>query len=98
MKQNKPSFSNGIRCYSEALGFMFKHNLWHYFFYPLILNVGLFFIGFQLIASGFKAPIVALTADVTPESMEASKTAGMVDYITKPIDQQRLKKVLNKYL
>ncbi len=52
----------------------------------------------QLIESGFKAPIVALTADVTPESMEASKTAGMVDYITKPIDQQRLKKVLNKYL
>ena len=49
MKQNKPSFGNGIQCYSEALGFMFKHNLWHYFFYPLILNIGLFFIGFQLI-------------------------------------------------
>ena len=49
MKQNKPSFGNGIRCYSEALGFMFKHNLWHYFLYPLILNIGLFFIGFQLI-------------------------------------------------
>ena len=49
MKQNKPSFGNAIRCYSEALGFMFKHNLWHYFFYPLILNISLFFIGFQLI-------------------------------------------------
>ena len=49
MKQNNPSFGNGIHCYTEALGFMFKHNLWHYFFYPLILNIGLFFVGFQLI-------------------------------------------------
>ena len=49
MKQNKPTFSNGIQCYTEALGFMFKHNLWHYFFYPLALNIGFFFLGFQLI-------------------------------------------------
>ena len=49
MKHNKPSFGNGIQCYTEALGFMFKHNLWHYLFYPLILNIGLFFVGFQLI-------------------------------------------------
>ncbi len=49
MKLNKPTFSNGIQCYAEALGFMFKNNLWHYFFYPLALNIGFFFLGFQFI-------------------------------------------------
>jgi signal transduction histidine kinase/CheY-like chemotaxis protein len=51
-----------------------------------------------LISQGYQKPIVALTADVTRESMTAAKSAGMKDYITKPIDQKKLLEVLNRYL
>ena len=51
-----------------------------------------------LMSEDYQKPIVALTADVTRESMTAAKSVGMKDYITKPIDQNKLLEVLNQYL
>ena len=43
-------------------------------------------------------PIVALSADVSGSQIEAARVAGMVDYLTKPIEQERLQSVLAKFL
>jgi PAS domain S-box-containing protein len=43
-------------------------------------------------------PIIALTADVTTVDVEKCKTAGMNDYISKPIDDKLLYSKIIKYL
>lgn len=45
-----------------------------------------------------KLPIIALTADAFPEKKVACLNAGMNDQITKPVDLQTLKNILEKYL
>jgi CheY-like chemotaxis protein/HPt (histidine-containing phosphotransfer) domain-containing protein len=46
-----------------------------------------------------KAPvIVALTADTTKETRERCMQAGMVDYMTKPLEFSELQRVLNNWL
>ncbi len=45
-----------------------------------------------------KLPIIALTADAFPEKKAACLNAGMNDQITKPVDLQTLKNILEKYL
>lgn len=45
---------------------------------------------------GMDTPIIALTADVTSADIQKSKTLGMNDYATKPIDQKKLyAKIMN---
>jgi len=41
-------------------------------------------------------PILAMTADAFEESIRTAMKAGMNDYITKPIDPQKLYQILNK--
>jgi CheY-like chemotaxis protein/HPt (histidine-containing phosphotransfer) domain-containing protein len=48
--------------------------------------------------SGFDGPIVALTANTTLEDRQAALEAGCNDFLTKPIDQQRLRDTLGRYL
>jgi len=43
-------------------------------------------------------PIIALTAGALKEEKEKAINAGMNDFLTKPIDSERLKTMLNKYL
>jgi two-component system sensor histidine kinase/response regulator len=43
-------------------------------------------------------PIVALTADVNSAQIEAARAAGMDDYLTKPIEVDRLENVLERFL
>ena len=43
-------------------------------------------------------PIIALTAGALKEEKEKTLNAGMTDFLTKPIDSERLKTMLNKYL
>lgn len=43
-------------------------------------------------------PIIAMTAHAMPEEVERCRALGMNDYITKPIDPQRLYKVLSHYV
>jgi signal transduction histidine kinase/CheY-like chemotaxis protein len=43
-------------------------------------------------------PIVALTADVNSTQIEAARAAGMTDYLTKPIELERLQYVLKQFL
>ncbi|MFZ4724891.1 MAG: response regulator [Paludibacter sp.] len=43
-------------------------------------------------------PIVALTAGVLKEEQEKCMNAGMDDFLTKPIDNELLKKIILKYL
>ena len=48
--------------------------------------------------TGCEDPIVALTANATGEDRQAALEAGCNDYLTKPIDQRRLRDVLVRYL
>ncbi len=49
-------------------------------------------------SSGKHIPIIALTAGALKEEKEACLTAGMDTFLSKPIDIEALKKVLQKYL
>jgi two-component system, sensor histidine kinase and response regulator len=44
------------------------------------------------------SPIVALSADVSGKQIEAARAAGMVDYLTKPIEAERLQAMLARFL
>jgi len=45
-----------------------------------------------------KLPIIALTAGALSEEKEKAINSGMNDFLTKPIDTERLKNILSKYL
>ncbi len=45
-----------------------------------------------------RAPIIALTADAMKGTEQLCREAGMDDYLTKPIDRDRLSEVVNRYL
>lgn len=47
---------------------------------------------------GFKLPIVAMTANALSGAREACIGAGMDDYLTKPVEPQRLDAVLSRWL
>jgi len=48
--------------------------------------------------SGFTVPIVALTASVYPNAKEMMLTAGMNDYLTKPLIMTELIRILKKWI
>jgi len=43
-------------------------------------------------------PIVAMTADAFKEAMEKAVSAGMTDYITKPLEPEKIREILEKTL
>lgn len=43
-----------------------------------------------------KIPIIAMTADAFTAAVEHSKTVGMTDYVTKPLDVDLLREALEK--
>ncbi|MBF0288969.1 MAG: PAS domain S-box protein [SAR324 cluster bacterium] len=43
-------------------------------------------------------PVVALSADAFNEQQKAARASGMTDYLTKPVDQEKLIEVLAAYL
>ncbi len=45
-----------------------------------------------------RTPIIALTADAMKGTEQLCREAGMDDYLTKPIDRDRLSEVVNRYL
>lgn len=49
-------------------------------------------------ASGFDTPVVVLTANAIDGSKEMYLREGFVDYLSKPIDQRELDRILRKYL
>ena len=49
-------------------------------------------------AGGSRVPIIALTADAMKGTEQLCRDSGMDDYLTKPIDRDRLSEVINRYL
>ena len=45
-----------------------------------------------------KLPIIAMTADAFEEDKQKALAAGMNDHISKPIDVEKIKKAINKYV
>ncbi len=43
-----------------------------------------------------KTPIIAISANVSPEDIQVCLDAGMNDYMSKPIDRNRLKEIIEK--
>jgi CheY-like chemotaxis protein len=43
-------------------------------------------------------PVVAITANAMPRDIEAGKTAGFVDYLTKPLDIRRFIETVERLL
>ncbi len=44
------------------------------------------------------APVIALTADVSPATEESCLSSGMNDYLTKPVRRESLQAVLNRWI
>jgi len=57
--------------------------------------------GFELLrrmrSRGISAPAVAVSADVMPDALRRGEDAGFADYLTKPVDIQRVRSVLNRF-
>ena len=51
----------------------------------------------QLPGAAGRVPVIALTADVIDESREQAVTAGMNDYLTKPVQKEALKGALARW-
>ena len=47
---------------------------------------------------GLSTPIVALTADAFTEARESVLSAGMDDFVSKPINREALERVLRRFL
>ena len=45
-----------------------------------------------------RTPVIAVTANVTPDDMAKCKDAGMDDFMSKPVTLKRLREVLIKWL
>jgi CheY-like chemotaxis protein len=52
----------------------------------------------QAVGSGRHVPIVALTADALTEDVEKSRAVGMDDHLTKPLTQERLAAVVERWV
>jgi CheY-like chemotaxis protein len=48
----------------------------------------------QLGGAGGQVPIIAMSADVMPQSIERCRSAGMVDHLAKPVQMKALHEVL----
>ena len=48
--------------------------------------------------TGLRVPIVALTADAVASAEVDCRAAGMDDYLAKPIDRERLRELLERYI
>ncbi|MBF0467856.1 MAG: response regulator, partial [Desulfamplus sp.] len=49
-------------------------------------------------SENFKIPVIAMTANVTPQDRENCIAAGMDDYISKPVDPEKLRNVLYSHI
>jgi len=42
-------------------------------------------------------PVVALSADATAAEMDAARAAGFVEYVTKPVEMEGLRRVVRRW-
>jgi CysZ protein len=87
MKAGK-QISLGFSSYTDAVGFIFKHGLWVYYFYPIILSLLLFIGGAILldkIALMFTGLITSYFGLDDPDSKLLSFVGGLVSFFISAI-------------
>jgi CheY-like chemotaxis protein len=52
----------------------------------------------QISAGRTRTPVIAVTANVTPDDMARCKDVGMDDFMSKPVTLKRLREILIKWL
>ncbi|MCJ8343989.1 response regulator [bacterium] len=51
----------------------------------------------ELLKSGCKIPIIAVTANTAPGDREKCLSAGLHDYINKPLNKNKIDEIIKKY-
>ena len=52
----------------------------------------------QISTGRIRTPVIAVTANVTPDDMARCKDVGMDDFMSKPVTLKRLREILIKWL
>ncbi|MFN4885111.1 MAG: EI24 domain-containing protein [Bacteroidota bacterium] len=76
-----PQLGLGFKNHAKAFEFIFKHNLWYYFFLPAILTIVLFVLGYWGIQSISQSLTEYLITQLFPESIESSILQTIIDIL-----------------
>ena len=65
-------FGFGLRTYSEAIHYIFKKRLAWFFLFPLLLNIFLFWVGWDYIYSNDIGEVIRYTNDIFEKTSDVA--------------------------